>query len=371
MTSKKQKHIRIEGVEYFILGTLSHLSLTFEVVKLLLFLLLAAQTLRYCSGQPAEVENTISVAFYNVENLFDTIDDPKTYDEQYTPSGDRNWNQEKYLTKLNNLASVISTITENRAPAFLGLCEVENKVVLHDLINQPKLKDANYGIVHYDSPDERGIDVAFLYHKDVFSVLESKVIPIDLSDFNDKTRDILLVKGELVNKEILYFFINHWPSRGGGQKQSESKRIKAAKTLRASTTLILEQNKNAKIIVMGDFNDEPSNNSINKHLNIGCTASTCTPYQLHNVFCELENKGQGSYRYRGKWNMLDQIMISHNLIYGPGVHYQANSASIKTDNWMRQQGGKFDGYPLRSFGGKKYLAGYSDHLPIFIQLLVE
>ncbi|MEY2925329.1 MAG: hypothetical protein RLZZ337_1879, partial [Bacteroidota bacterium] len=172
----------------------------------------------------------IGVGFYNVENLFDTTDDPKIDDDYYLPNSRIKWDETKYQKKLEDLAFVIAQMVDNQPPQFLGLCEVENKKVVQDLANQPKLSAANYGVVHYDSRDERGIDVAFLYNTSVFSVKTSKTYSVNLPD-NDRTRDILYVKGKLANGEILHFLINHWPSRSEGRTESESKRIEAAKTL--------------------------------------------------------------------------------------------------------------------------------------------
>jgi predicted extracellular nuclease len=312
--------------------------------------------------------STVSVGFYNVENLFDTKDDPKTNDNQFTPSGDKEWDNAKYAEKLQNLAKVISQLADDKYPTFLGVCEVENKKVLQDLAKQPALKQANYGVAHIESPDERGIDVGLLYNKSIFKVNKITAYQPNLSSYNDKTRDILYVKGELANGEILHFMINHWPSRGGGRKESEPKRIAAAQMLLSIQKEIQAKDPDAKIIVMGDFNDEPSNQSISKTLNIACDIENIENNQLFNAFCELEKQDYGSYRYRGYWDMLDQIMISKSLITDTvGIHFTPNSAGIKSESWMIQTG-KYEGFPLRTYGGNKYLAGYSDHLPVYISL---
>ena len=312
-----------------------------------------------------------TVAFYNVENLFDTQDDPRTYDEQYTPSSDRHWDDKKYTTKLKQLAKVINELADGKAPTFLGVCEVENKQVLIDLVAQDKLLAQHYGIVHHDSPDERGIDVAFLYNKDVLSIKKTKTYQPDLSQYKDKTRDILYVKGKLINGETLHFMINHWPSRGGGRLKSEPKRIIAAQTLRSIKNSILKKDANAKIIVMGDFNDEPSNKSITEVLAVSCEESNVASDQLYNTFCSLEEQDKGSYRYRKWWDMLDQIMISKSLLTDTsGIKYIPRSAAIKAEPWMIQTG-KYEGFPLRTYGGHKYLGGYSDHFPVYIKLGVS
>ena len=313
--------------------------------------------------------STGSVAFYNVENLFDTVDDPGTYkDEQFTAKGEKRWDEKRYEAKLKNLAKVISELANDKVPTFLGVCEVENKQVLKDLVNQPSLADAHYAIAHKESPDERGIDVGFLYNKNVFSISSVDAYQPDLSAFDDKTRDILLVKGSLANGETLHFIINHWPSRGGGRKETEPKRIAAAKMLLSITNGILENDPEAKIIVMGDFNDEPSNKSISKTLHVACNINDMENDQLFNAFCKLEDADKGSYRYRNYWDMLDQIMISKSMITDTsGLHFIPNSAGIKAESWMIQTG-KYKGFPLRTFGGNNYLNGYSDHFPVYIEL---
>ncbi|PCJ67130.1 MAG: endonuclease [Bacteroidetes bacterium] len=310
----------------------------------------------------------ITVAFYNVENLFDTLNNPKNYDEEFTPTSDRKWDSQKYETKLSNLAKVISELANDNAPTFLGVCEVENRTVLEDLVHNSQIVDENYGIAHIESPDERGIDVAFLYNQSIFSVSEVKAYQPNLSDYKDKTRDILYVIGNTTSGETLHFLINHWPSRGEGRKKSEPKRIIAANTLTKIIQEIQHKNTSAKIIVMGDFNDEPSNKSISETLAVSCNQNTVKKDQLFNAFCELEDQDYGSYRYRSYWDMLDQIMISKSLITDTsGLHFITNSAAIKAEDWMIQTG-KYEGFPLRTYGGNKYLGGYSDHFPVFIEL---
>jgi predicted extracellular nuclease len=330
-----------------------------------IILLLIALSFLSCDEQ--EISSG-SIAFYNVENLFDTKDDPNKYDEQYTPTSDRRWDDKKYETKLSNLAKVISQIADNKAPTFLGLCEIENRAVLEDLVDDPQISANDYGIAHIESPDERGIDVAFLYKKSVFTLKKTKAYQPDLSSYDDKTRDILYVKGKLTNGEILHFMINHWPSRGEGRKKSEPKRVSAAETLASIKTEIFEDNPDAKIIVMGDFNDEPSNKSISEILNVACEIDDVEDNQLFNAFCKLENADKGSYKYRSYWDMLDQIMISKSMISDTsGIHFIPNSAAIKAEDWMIQTG-KYEGFPLRSYGGKNYLGGYSDHFPVYVEL---
>ena len=311
---------------------------------------------------------TASVAFYNLENLFDTEHDFNSSDNQFTPDGEKKWDEAIYTNKLQNLAKVISELANGEAPTFVGVCEIENKKVLEDLISQPSLKNANYAIVHLDSPDERGIDVGFMYNKSLFKVEYFTAHQPDLSYCNDLTRYILHIQGKVINGETLHFIINHWPSRGGDSAKSEAKRIAAAIKLNEIKYRIIETEPNAKIIIMGDFNDEPSNKSIAETLAVSCKQNNTADGQFFNAFCDLEIAKKGSYRYKDAWEMLDQIMVSSTLLSDTtAIHFKNNSAAIKSETWMLQTG-KYEGYPLRTYGGNTYLNGYSDHLPVFILL---
>lgn len=318
---------------------------------------------------PLSKTNQISVGFYNVENLFDTEDEPYKFNEQYLPTSEIKWTEERYNQKLTNLAEVISQLANNQAPHFLGVCEIENARVLNDLIGTQKLQAINYDIVHYESPDERGIDVGFIYNRDVFKVKRSESVEVDLSDFDDATRDILWVQGKLHDVTELHFLINHWSSRREGRKESEPKRIKAAETVNTIKTKILKKDNDANIIVMGDFNDEPRNYAIAEILDVEEKESDTDLDELFNPMVKLEDADLGSYRYRSYWDMLDQIMLSGNLVSGnASLQYVKNSVDIKDDEWLRQHGNKYEGFPLRTYGGRKYLGGYSDHFPVYLLL---
>ena len=318
-----------------------------------------------CNEQDSK---TATVAFYNLENLFDTLPNIDSSDNEYTPNGEKKWDTVKYTNKLQHLAKVISELANGEPPTFLGVCEIENKKVLEDLIAEPSLKNADYAIVHLDSPDERGMDVGFIYNKSLFTVEHFTAHQPDLSYCNDLTRDILHVKGKVINGETLHFIINHWPSRGGYSEKSEEKRIAAATKLNAIKYSILKTEPNAKIIVMGDFNDEPTNTSIAETLAVSCNQNATAKDQFFNAFCALDNAEKGSYRYKNTWEMLDQIMVSSALLTDTtGIHFKKNSATIKSEPWMLQTG-KYEGYPHRTFAGNNYLNGYSDHLPVYIVL---
>lgn len=316
-----------------------------------------------------------TIAFYNVENLFDTINDPKTFDDDRTPKGRDKWTSIVYKKKLKNISKVISEIGRdltNTGPSIIGLCEIENKNVLIDLINSEKLKRENYGIAHYDSPDERGIDVALLFKRNRFKPVSSKAYSLYLKRDNgeiDYTRDHLLISGFLDN-ELIHFIVNHWPSRSGGQMRSEPSRILAGKLNKKIIDSILLRNSNAKIISMGDFNDNPDDKSIKPILNTVSKKSKIKTNQLYNPMEELFKKGYGSYRYRGKWDMIDQFMITKSLIKNQNKMFFLK-AGVFNKKYLINSDGKYEGYPFRSFAGGKFLDGYSDHFPIYMFLAKE
>ena len=316
-----------------------------------------------------------TIAFYNVENLYDTINDPKTWDDDRTPKGRDRWTSVIYEKKLKNIAKVIADIgfdLTNQSPSVIGLCEIENRKVLEDLIKTESLIKENYQIIHYDSPDERGIDVAMLFKQNRFIVSSSKTYPLYLKrkdGSRDYTRDHLLVSGFL-DKDPIHFIINHWPSRSGGQMRSEPGRILAGKLNKKIIDSILQSNPKANIISMGDFNDNPSDKSVKPILNTIFKKSKIKEGQLFNPMEELYRKGYGSYRYKGKWDMIDQFLLSKNLVDNKnGLFFL--KASVFNKKYLINPSGKYEGYPFKSFAGGKFLNGYSDHFPIYLYLAKE
>lgn len=320
-------------------------------------------------GQNAD--GNYMVAFYNVENLFDTLDDKTIKDEEFTPAGENQWTNERYQNKLANLAKVISTMNNGNGPDVLGLCEIENSRVVKDLINTPALKKMNYGIVMQDMRDARGIDVALIYKEDVLPWISFTTLHVDLPDSVPVTRDVLMVQTELEEKGIT-FMVCHFPSRSEGREKSEYKRIAAANVVRHAVDSLLAANKSENILIMGDFNDEPADSSISKVIGATDPAVKEKPKPMFNLMYPLKNKGLGSYKYREEWNMLDQIIVNADLYVGNnGLQYVKESATIMAEDWMKQTEPKYFGSPMRTFGGKKYLGGYSDHFPVYIYLSVK
>jgi len=312
------------------------------------------------------------VGFYNLENLFDTIDDPNKNDEEFLPQGVNQWNSEKYLTKLHNMAYAISTIGTDISPdgiAVLGMSEMENRHVLEDLVAQPEIKDRNYQVVHYDSPDRRGVDVGLIYNPKYFQLVSSKsyrtVVP-DEPDFI--TRDQLLVSG-LFDGEMMHFIVMHWPSRFGGEKRSMPGRVAAAALCRHIADSILREDANAKIIMMGDFNDYPDNKSVTEHLRASGNMKDLRDGEFFNPMYELHKKGYGTNYYRDVPAVLDQTVITPALLPTDYSTYQFKVAKVHNKEFLKQHGGRYNGYPFRTFAGGVWMGGYSDHFPVYVILL--
>jgi len=316
------------------------------------------------SKSPKTNSNIDTIAFYNVENLFDTHDDPDTHDDDFLPGSEKRWTNKRYKKKLYKLGTAISQIGEKRSgksPVLVGLAEVENKKVIEDLLKTKHLRDEDYGYVHYDSPDERGIDVALIYKKDYFKVIDSKPVAIDLTvDANDPdyTRDILVVEGDL-NNERVFIIVNHWSSRREGANETEFKRIAAAEKVISICHIIRDKDADAKIIIMGDFNDDPSSNSMQKLVNT---------LDIYNPMETLLSYTRGSLNYKFQWNIFDQILITTNFFETADDAHSFSKADIFDEEFLQQYKGKFKGQPFRTFVGAKYKGGYSDHFPVFIQL---
>ena len=310
-------------------------------------------------------EQFFTVAFYNVENLFDTIDNPKTLDDDFSPKGDYSWTQKKYQKKIFKLGTTLSNIgfkETAKAPVLIGLAEVENIRVVKDLVNSKHLINKKYDIVHYDSPDERGIDVAFIYQTEFFKVTHQEQIPLLIDSQRgdrDYTRDILLVSG-LLNGEQVHVLVNHWPSRRDGAHLTAYKRVAAAEKNREIIDRIrTEEGEDAKIIVMGDFNDDPNDTSISEHL---------VQNDFYNPMEQLLTRTEGTTSYRGRWNLFDQIIFSNNFHkYEKGKHAFAFS-KIFNEEFLKVYRGRYKGKPFRTFAGGKYKGGYSDHFPVYMVL---
>lgn len=317
-----------------------------------------------------------TIAFYNVENLFDIENDSLTFDDDRTPDGKDNWTQNRYEQKLSNISKVLSEIgadISETSPDIIGLCEVENKQVVEDLVNQPLLQDKTYGIVHFDSPDERGIDVALLYKKTVFlptSFASHRLLLFNDDEQRNYTRDQLVVGG-LLDDEQMYFTVNHWPSRSGGAARSKPYRMAAAKLNKRIIDSLQRMDPLAKIISMGDLNDDPIDDSLKKVLKTKGKKKKLEQGDLFNPMEKLHKKGIGSLAYRDKWNLFDQILFTENFINSKKDNYRFWKAGVFNAPYLISKKGQYRGYPFRTYSGGSYTGGYSDHFPVYMYLIKE
>ncbi|MCG9791831.1 endonuclease/exonuclease/phosphatase family protein [Flavobacterium algicola] len=360
-------------------------------MKILLVLLCCYASL--CIAQPKKY-SIHTVAFYNFENLFDTINNPLTNDDEWTPKGLQHWDSKKYYKKLHNLSQVLAEIgmgENSNSPTLIGCSEIENRSVLEDLVKQPLIIEKDYGIIHYDSPDKRGIDVALLYQKKHFKPTSYTNIPLIIYSKDKKattvktesfsedepeiaydnqrifTRDQLLVTGFLEDQEV-HIIVNHWPSRSGGEKKSSPLR-EAAGALNLKIIDSLQRiNPSAKIITLGDLNDGPYNNSVKKVLNAKSKKLEVPALGIFNPFESMANQGLGTIAYRDSWDIFDQIMVTHSLIQSDYKQFQFWKAGIYNKPFLIQTSGSYKGYPKRHSATE---IGYSDHFPVYIYLIKE
>lgn len=354
------------------------------IISMLLFQMVSSQPKSY---------RIHTVAFYNFENLFDTINDPDTHDDEWTPQGMQYWTFQKYYQKLQNLARVLAEIgkPENaNSPTFIGCSEIENRAVLEDLVQHPNLSVQDYGIIHFNSPDKRGIDVALLFQKQFFRPTSYTNIPLyiykkekqesvatleeDDDNFSGNnyqnrifTRDQLLVSGFLDGEEI-HLIVNHWPSRSGGEKKSSPYREAAAMLNKRVVDSLQKINPNAKVITLGDLNDGPFNNSIKKVLGAKAHQQEVPEFGIYNPFEEMAKKGLGTIAFRDSWDIFDQIMVSQSLIKKEFSGYQYWKAGIFNKSYLIQNSGNYKGYPKRHSATE---VGFSDHFPVYIYLIKE
>lgn len=319
-----------------------------------------------------ESGNSVRLMFYNTENLFDTVDDPEKKDEEFTPQGAKHWTYNHYQTKLNHIAQVVTAVGAWEAPAIVGLCEVENRQVLEDLITKTGLSSVGYKIVHKESPDERGIDVGLLYRDKFIEPLNYRAIPVKLE--GRPTRDILYFKSLVKHCDTLHFFVNHWPSRYGGQKKSDPNRILAAQTLKHTVDSILTLNPKANIVITGDFNDDPQDRSLREGLG-AYPPDVDGNFKLFNLSAQFGQNGtRGSLKYRGNWNVFDQFIVSSNLITAEScLRTKPNQVHIfyglPENEFLLETDDRYQGLqPFRTYWGRTYHGGYSDHLPVYIDL---
>lgn len=323
-----------------------------------------------CSGQnPQESEEGIRVMFYNVENLFHPSNDSLKNDDEFTPEGTRYWSWKRYYDKVNKVGKIAIAVGEWEPPVIIGLCEIEDINCLKDIVFNSPLKKFGYQIVHQESADRRGIDVALLYRPNYFELLHQQAIVLKFGADSRPTRDILYVKG-LSNNDTLHFFVNHWPSRYGGQLATAPKREYAAEVLRSKYDSILNIHPDAAILAMGDFNDHPDDPSMLKILRAKKTIDEMKDGDLLNLIWQYEFK-KGTHKYDHEWGILDQFIASSGLITGnSGFKTPLEKAQIFDADYLLEE--EKDGVGKktnRTYVGFKYHGGYSDHLPILVDIL--
>jgi hypothetical protein len=312
------------------------------------------------------------IMFYNVENLFDTEDDSLKNDDEFLPEGVRYWSDKRFFNKLTHVSQVIMAASKGSLPSVIGLAEIENSKVLDLLLYKTPLGNLGYKYVHKESPDMRGIDVAFLYRKDCFTPISYQAIPvINPEDSTFKTRDILYVKGILSN-DTIHFFVNHWPSKYGGTLETKSLRALAANTLRTYTDSILTLNSQSKIIIMGDFNDSPVDESIKDVLEAKKAEQEIEEMNLYNLGFQTFEKGIGSNKYQEKWELIDQFIVSGSLLTGKGLITNPNLFTVFKAPFLVEKDENHLGEKTnRTYIGFKYHGGFSDHLPILLDLQLQ
>ena len=316
------------------------------------------------------------VGFYNLENLFDTINDPLVDDEEFSPDGPRRYSGEIYRDKLTKLATVLSqmgTEISPDGPGILGVAEVENAGVLEDLVKHPLIEKRGYKVIHYNSKDARGIDVGMLYNPKYFTPEKSdKLFVLLPSGSKDAyyTRDVLWVKGKLDGEDV-HIYVNHWPSRSGGEKRSEPGRVAAAQVCRNHMDSIARIEKNPKVFLMGDLNDDPINKSITQVIGAKPDKEDVMKGGMYNPWTDLYKKGYGTLAYQDAWGLFDQILVSHPLLDENQKGFFLKTARIFNKEYMVENKGRYKGYPMRTWDGLTYRGGYSDHFPTYLILLKE
>ncbi len=319
-----------------------------------------------------DLRSDYRILFYNVENLFDTKDDSLKNDAEFLPQGKKYWTWKKYQDKCSKIAKVIIASGGWQLPDIVGLCEIENKKVLNGIIYSTPLKKSKYQIIHKESPDHRGIDVALLFQPESFFPIDTAFLRLIYKGAtHSTTREILYVKGTTHTDDTLHLFVNHWPSRWGGQLESEHKRIAAARLLRDKVDSIFFENSKSKVIIMGDFNDYPNNKSITKTLKANKPNLEFKNDELYNLASYLSSKNTiASHKYQGAWGMLDQFIVSGALMNGLGIlNTQPKDMHLFAPSFLLENDKSYKGIrPFRTYIGYKYHGGFSDHLPIYLDL---
>jgi len=325
-----------------------------------------------CPPMTVETQDRVRIIFYNTENCFDTVDDSTTADEDFLPNGSLHWTYSRYKTKLEKICKVIVAAGEWEPPDIIGLAEIENSRVLQDLIGHTALLKYEYRYVHKNSPDIRGIDVALLYNPATIRIIETAFIPGNTDNPAERpTRDMLYCKMSVRHQEIIHVVVNHWPSRSGGILETEPLRLSNARILKMKIDSVLQTGPHQKIIIMGDFNDGPYDKSLVRGLQAQTDTDSPWPGMLVNLAAGYEKRNKvGSHKYQGQWNMLDQIIVSGEmLVTKKGIATSPACFSVFAAPFLLTEDKNYSGSePFRTYKGPVYVGGFSDHLPVMIDL---
>ena len=337
---------------------------------LLLFCFSTLTPTAFCQNNSASNRYLLAaIGFWNVENLYDTLNDKWKNDDEFTPEGANAWSGKRYGDKIDHLAEAISQMATDVTPdglALMGLCEVENKNVVTDLVNHKLLASRRYQVVHLEGPDIRGVDPSFIYNPHYFRVIKALAVPVKLvTDSLHKTRHVLVVSG-LFFDEPLVVLVNHWPSRRGGERKSRPDRIAAARAVKHITDSIAKTSPQTKLVIMGDFNDDPVDESVKKILGTFSAQQLPGADLFYNPMEALYKKGIGTLAWQDSWNLFDQVLLSANWFNGSSISWQYHGARVFNKMFLTNDSGKFKGYPFRTCSGSHYLGGYSDHFPVYI-----
>lgn len=313
--------------------------------------------------------NDFKLMFYNLENYFDPFDDPATNDNEFTPAGSYHWTQQRFIHKRNSIYKTIVAVNEDKIPDVIGLCELENRYVLQQLTEETPLSYYGYGIVHHDSPDERGIDVALLYRKEKFRILQRKFYRMDNHSIRFRSREILYVEGITCNNDTLHLFVNHWPSKRGSAESSEPRRMAAAISLRTVVDSIFSIHPQAAICIMGDFNDYADSDPIIKGLQAITNWDHPSNNNIYSLALPLAQQGEGTLKYQNRWELIDQIFVSGSLLDNNApLHCTPTDMVIFKHQFLLESTSGAGFTPKRTYKGMRYNGGVSDHLPIGLTL---
>ncbi len=340
-------------------------SINFCLLSLFIWVI-SFSSLRFTYSQ-SNTSDSFPILFYNVENLFDCYNDSLTNDEEFLPDGDRHWSFYRYNIKVNKIAKVILASNQWDLPVLVGLCEVENKTVLNRLVWETGLSEQGYRFIHHESPDRRGVDVVLLYRKDKFEIISERAIPVTLSEKNFFTRDILYVKGIAFGEDTLHIFVCHFPSKYGGAMHSEWKRVYVAGKLREVCDSLFSVSKDCSIVVMGDLNESPQSEAVYNSLRARGENSGA---DLINLAYSYKSDGVGgTIKYRGAWDIFDQIIVSKPLLNEP---FETEGMSVVNLPFLLEPDKSYSGVkPFRTYLGPQYHGGFSDHLPVKIVIRKE